>query len=266
MTQPRIVAIDMDGTLIDPSGSIPDEFWPLLDRALAAGMIIAPASGRQLATLQHMFERNEPDTFIAENGAVVWHKGDIVSTKPMPDAVVQRVLEALPAAPFRATAVLCKPEISYTERGISPDIEAEVDKYYLANVHTDSLLDEAIAAPDDTVKIALFIESDAERDALPWLREIAPELNAVVSSQHWLDLMNPGAHKGAALEALASALGVDISQTAAIGDYLNDYEMLQAAGHAVAMGNAHPSLKEIADEIAPTNAEQGALRIIGSWL
>ena len=100
MTAPRIVALDMDGTLVDSSGTIPEAFWGLLDRALDAGIVIAPASGRQLATLQHMFSRNEPDTFIAENGAVVWHKGEIVSVSPLAPGAVHRLAVALDTAPF----------------------------------------------------------------------------------------------------------------------------------------------------------------------
>ena len=71
MNIPRLVALDMDGTLLTPEGVIPESFWPTLDAAHAAGMTVAPASGRQLATLRGMFARNAPDTFIAENGAVV---------------------------------------------------------------------------------------------------------------------------------------------------------------------------------------------------
>ncbi len=256
----------MDGTLVESSGSIPEEFWGLLDRALGAGMVVAPASGRQLATLQHMFERNEPDTFIAENGAVVWHKGEIVSVSPLPGEAVRRVVDALDSAPFTAHAVVCKPEISYTAETTPPEVQSEVDKYYLANAHASSLSDALAADPDDTVKIALFVESDAERDALPWLAEVAPELNVAVSSHHWIDLMAEGVDKGVALNALAQQLGVRREDTAAIGDYLNDYAMLEEAGYAVAMGNAHPDLKAIADEVVGTNDEHGALCRIERWL
>ena len=104
MQTPRLIALDMDGTLLDPSGRVPDEFWGLLDSARAQGVTIAPASGRQLATLQAMFPGC--DTFIAENGTVVWHGGRVVSTTALPDAPVQRLLAALPDAPFTAHLVV----------------------------------------------------------------------------------------------------------------------------------------------------------------
>ena len=93
---------DMDGTLLDPSGRAPDDFWPLADTARERGITIAPASGRQLATLQAMFPGF--DTFIAENGAVVWHGGRVVSTTALPAQPVQRLRQPFGAclAPRRA--------------------------------------------------------------------------------------------------------------------------------------------------------------------
>ena len=266
MAAPRIVSLDMDGTLIDSAGAIPDPFWPLLERARAAGMVIAPASGRQLATLQHMFRRSAPSTYIAENGAVVWHDNEIVSVSALPAEPVHRVIDALDSAPVTAHAVVCYPEVSFTARHIPPAIETEVDRYYLANRHARSLDDALSTQPDNPVKLALFIEEGAEPRAAQWLSTLVPELAVVVSSRHWIDIMSPHATKGVALRALAQRLGVDMAHTAAIGDYLNDAAMLREAGWAVAMGNAHPELKAIADEVVGTNDEHGALQRIERWL
>ena len=257
MQTPRLIALDMDGTLLDPSGRVPDEFWGLLDSARAQGVTIAPASGRQLATLQAMFPGC--DTFIAENGAVVWHGGRVVSTTALPDAPVQRLLAALPDAPFTAHLVVCAPEVAATA-ALPPFVDAEVDKYYASRTALEG------ERPTPTVKLALYVESDAERDAYPWVQELVPELRAVVSGAHWLDLMHPEADKGKALAELAGVLGVAMSDTAAFGDYLNDYGMLQAAGHAVAMGNAHADLKAVADEVVGTNAEHGVVVRLAQWL
>lgn len=257
MQTPRLIALDMDGTLLDPSGQVPDGFWPLLAAARSQGVTLAPASGRQLATLQTMF--SGCDTFIAENGAVVWHGGQVVSTTALPDEPVRRLLAALPDAPFAGHAVVCAPEVAATE-ALPPAVDKEVDKYYASRT---LLLD---APPAPTVKVALYIETDAERDAYPWVRELVPELRAVVSGAHWVDLMHPDADKGKALAELAGVLGVDMAETAAFGDYLNDYGMLRAAGHAVAMGNAHDDLKAVADEVVGTNAQHAVVDKLAQWL
>lgn len=257
MRTPRLIALDMDGTLLDGNGRVPDAFWPLFDAARAAGVTIAPASGRQLATLQQMFP--DCETFIAENGAVVSHRGQVVSTTALPEETVQRLLDALPDAPCAAHAVVCAPEVAATVP-LPPFVDAEVDKYYASR----TLLGNAAATP--TVKIALYVETDAERDALGWVREVAPELRAVVSGKHWVDLMHPDADKGLALTQLAEALGVPLAETAAFGDYLNDLGMLRAAGHAVAMENAHDELKAVADEVIGTNTDAAVVEKLAQWL
>lgn len=247
----------MDGTLLDGDGRVPDAFWPLLETARSRGIALAPASGRQLATLQQMFP--DCEDFIAENGAVVARGGEVVSTTALPEAPVQRLLSALPNAPFAAHAVVCAPSVAATA-ALPPAVDAEVDKYYASR----TLLGDGSASP--TIKIALYVESDAERDAYPWVRELVPELRAVVSGKHWVDLMHPDADKGLALAQLAEAMGVAMSETAAFGDYLNDLGMLRAAGHAVAMGNAHEDVKAVADEVVGTNTDGAAVARLAKWL
>ncbi|MBF4547800.1 HAD family hydrolase [Corynebacterium afermentans subsp. lipophilum] len=257
MRTPRLIALDMDGTLLDGDGRVPDAFWPLLETARSRGVTLAPASGRQLATLQQMFP--DCEDFIAENGAVVARGGEVVSTTALPEAPVQRLLSALPGAPFAAHAVVCAPSVAATV-ALPPAVDAEVDKYYASR----TLLGDGSASP--TIKIALYVESDAERDAYPWVRELVPELRAVVSGKHWVDLMHPDADKGLALTQLAGAMGVAMSETAAFGDYLNDLGMLRAAGHAVAMGNAHEDVKAVADEVVGTNTDGAAVARLAEWL
>lgn len=257
MQTPRLIALDMDGTLLDGDGRVPDTFWPLMDTARSRGVTLAPASGRQLATLQRMFP--DCDTFIAENGAVVVRGGEVVSTTALPEEPVRRLLPELPRAPFAAHAVVCAPSVAATAP-LPPEVDAEVDKYYASR----TLLDDA--PPSPTIKIALYVESDAERDAHPWVRELVPELRAVVSGKHWVDLMHPDADKGLALTQLADAMGVPMEETAAFGDYLNDLGMLNVAGHAVAMGNAHEDLKAVADEVVGTNVDGAAVARMAQWL
>ena len=257
MWTPRLIALDMDGTLLDGDGRVPDAFWPLLETARSRGITLAPASGRQLATLQQMFP--DCEDFIAENGAVVARGGEVVSTTALPEAPVQRLLSALPNAPFAAHAVVCAPSVAATAV-LPPAVDAEVDKYYASR----TLLGDGSASP--TIKIALYVESDAERAAYPWVRELVPELRAVVSGKHWVDLMHPDADKGLALAQLAEAMGVAMSETAAFGDYLNDLGMLRAAGHAVAMGNAHEDVKAVADEVVGTNTDGAAVARLAKWL
>lgn len=265
MSFPRIVALDMDGTLVDPEGNIPDEFWDVLEEAKGKGMVIAPASGRQLATLQDMFDGKGIETFIAENGGVVWHDGEIVSTKQMDENAVQAVLRAAEEAEAEIYPVVCKPEFAFVSEDMPESVARETEKYYHSQRPVPSLAKAAEASSDPTIKVSLFVSSDAETEGLPVART-AEKQNIAVSGQHWVDIMSPETNKGLALRALAEALKVELADTAAIGDYLNDYEMLETAGTAVAMDNGHEKLKAIADIIADSNANHGAIIQIKEWL
>ena len=265
MTFPRIVALDMDGTLVDPHGNIPEEFWPVLEEAKTKNMVIAPASGRQLATLQDMFAGRGIETFIAENGSVVWHKGEIVSTKPIAEDAVTAILRAAAESAAPVHPVLCKPKFAFIAHTTPDHAFQEISKYYHSRRPVDSLLAAAHTSQDPTIKVSLFTETDAETDGLP-IAQAATDQNIAVSSAHWVDVMSPQTNKGAALRALADTLSIDMADTAAIGDYLNDYEMLEVAGTAVAMENGHEKLKAIADIVADSNADHGAIMQIRKWL
>lgn len=252
----RIIALDMDGTLLDAAGQIPDSFWPVLDELRARGVAVAPASGRQLATLQAIFPA---DTFIAENGTCVFHDGEIVSTTLLDDATVAAVIDVAEAHDM--DLVVCTPAVAYHRPGLPAETEAELKKYYHSRHATEDL-----RSVTDVIKLAVFTTDNAEDTIYPVLRDAAPDANVVVSGAHWVDIMHAGAGKGRALLALAEAMGVDKRQTAAFGDYLNDLELLEAAGTAWAMENAHPDIKSIADHIAPPNTEAGVVTVLRDLL
>lgn len=265
MTFPRIVALDMDGTLVDPDGNIPEEFWSVLEDAKEKGMVIAPASGRQLATLQDMFDGRGIETFIAENGGVVWHRGEVVSTKPMSEKAVDAVLRAAAESAAPIHPVVCTPEFAFVAEDIPETAAEETKKYYHSQRPVSSLLEAKKESTDPTIKVALYVETDAETDGLD-VAEAARGQNIAISGANWVDIMSPETNKGRALRALADTHGIDIADTAAIGDYLNDFEMLETAGTAVAMENGHEKLKAIADIIAASNADHGAITQIKEWL
>lgn len=255
----RLIALDMDGTLLDADGKFPPGFDEILSAAHEQQVVLAPASGRQLGTLVDMFDglHGSPDGFIAENGAVVAHDGEIVSITPMPTEPVHRIIDAAIERGF--VPVICTPMVAHIPAGLDEEAATEIDKYY----HSTAAQEDLHAIVDDTVvKVAVYRREAAETEVYPVLREVAGGLNVVISGAHWVDVMDPSVDKGVALRALAGELGITRGETAAFGDYLNDYALLKAAGTAWAMENAHPSLKEIADHIAPANTEHGVAVVL----
>ena len=258
----RLIALDMDGTLLDAAGRVPDSFWEVLAEARSRGIAVAPASGRQLATLRSMFTGDrDPGTFIAENGTCVFHGGKVVSTTLLGESTVRSVIAAADAAGL--DLVVCTPDVAYHLPTVSDATMTELQKYYVSREQVRDLRE---VAGTDVIKLAVYTCGNAEELAYPPLCEAAPEANVVVSGANWVDIMAATAGKGRAMTALAEEMGVGKHEILAFGDYLNDYELLQAAGTAYAMENAHPDIKAIAHHIAPSNTEAGVVTVLRDLL
>lgn len=259
----RLVVTDMDGTLLNTEGHIPEGFWRILHKLHDRGVAFAPASGRQLATLKNQFERADaPLSYIAENGTVVVHEGNIISLTTINPESVHAIIDATRASDVDMGVVVCRPERAYVERK-DDAFRSEGSKYYLSLTEVDDLHG---VVNDEVIKIAVFTFEDAESTAAPALRDAAPREKVVVSGKHWVDIMDQRADKGRALQTLCEAMAIPVSQSLAFGDYLNDMELLQAAGTSYAMANAHPDIMAIADEIAPSNADAGVLQVLREML
>ena len=261
----RLVAVDMDGTLLDADRRVPDSIWPLIAEMGRRGILWCPASGRQYATLARDFVRAEAAVvIIAENGSFVVRDGkeissDVVATAAVVDAV--HAGRRLHADGFPVGTVLCAKRTAYVESS-EPDFRAEVDGYY-AEVTT---VDDLLAVDDEVIKIAMHDGGSAAETSYPALAHLRETHQVVVSGEHWVDVMNLGTHKGAALEAVQRSLGISREETVAFGDYLNDMELIAAAGTSFAMANAHPDVLATARFGAPANTEDGVARTLAGLL
>lgn len=257
----RLIAVDMDGTLLDGDGAVPDDFWPLLTRLAERGIEVVPASGRPLVTLRSVFgAAGNGMTFIAENGTHVVRGDEEISVSVLDRALIRTVVErvrALAADGYDLGIVLCGRDSAYIER-TDPAFRAEADTYYVRIEEHDDVL----AVDEEILKLAIYDFASAEESTAPALADVAESHKVVVSGAHWVDVMNAGVNKGVALEALQHSLGIDRAQTAAFGDYLNDLEMLDAAEWSFAMQDAHPDVIARARYRAPSNLEHGVITTV----
>ena len=260
----RLVVVDMDGTLLDEHGEVPDALWPLLERLRERGIVFAPASGRQYATLVRTFERAGSDlTYIAENGSFVVRDGaELGSVVLEPAFVAQavRLLRDLAAGGRDLGVVVCGKRSAYVERSDERFL-VNVRPYYAALETVPDLL----GVDDEVVKVAVY-DFAGGADLEPHVAHLRAGHQVVVSGEHWTDLMAAHANKGVAVERLQAELGVTRAQTVAFGDYLNDLEMLDAADWSFAMANAHPDVLERARYVAPSHREQGVITTLVSLL
>lgn len=257
----RLVVCDMDGTLLTEDGEVPAGFWPLLERLREGGIVFVPASGRQLATLQRTFARAGDDlSYVAENGTLVWHGGEVVSTTTVDSPTAARVVDLVRDA-VRGGAdlglVLCGVRSAYVERTDRPFLD-EAEKYYARLEAVDDLR----AVDDGVLKLAVYDFASAERTAGSVFGEVARTHQVVVSGEHWIDVMVRGVDKGQGVAALQRSLGISPAQTVVFGDYLNDLQMLDAGEWSFAMDNAHQDLIEAAAYRAPSNVDEGVLQVL----
>ncbi|WP_317446518.1 Cof-type HAD-IIB family hydrolase [Streptomyces collinus] len=257
----RLVVTDMDGTLLDDAKRIPDGLWPMLAELRRRGVLFSPASGRQYATLARQFaDVAEGMVFIAENGTYVVRDGVELGSDPLERSVavdVARTVRRLAADGVDVGAVICGKRSAYVERADEAFL-TEVRKYYVEH----RVVEDVTAVEDEVIKVALFDFGPVERTTAPALEAFAATHQVVVSGEHWVDVMNGTANKGAALRGLQRELGITPAQTMVFGDYLNDLEMLDAADWSFAMSNAHPEVVRRARHLAPSNNDNGVLRTI----
>lgn len=262
----RLIAADMDGTLLDDEHELHDHFWPLVDELNRRGILFAPASGRQYFNLLERFwDIRDEVLFVAENGTFVVHRGVEISSDCLAPDVVGRLVEAvrgLAGAGVDLGAVVCGKRSAYIERNDSA-FRAEADRYYARLTVVDDLFD---VADDDVLKVAVYDFGSSERTTAPGLKGFRDTHQVVVSGQHWVDVMNRTANKGEAIRTVQRTFGITPAQTMVFGDFLNDLEMMDAADYSFAMHNAHPVLRERARYVAPPNSQNGVVRSISSIL
>jgi len=251
----RLVVCDMDGSLLTDDGNVPESFWPLLEVMQSRGIAFVPASGRQYATLSEVFSRVLGDlTYVAENGNLVVQGGKVLSSTAMDAATVQRVIETVRHSEKNLGLVVCGLASAYIDNS-EPAFLAEARKYYARLETVADLMD----VSDDVLKLAICDFTDAEDTAGTTFRELAETHQVVVSGKRWVDIMNDGVDKGRGVRALQEASGVTPAQTVVFGDYLNDLQMLDAADWSFAMANAHPTVRDNARYLAPSNQEHGVV-------
>jgi len=258
----KLIACDMDGTLLTSDKKLPKDLFSVLEQLRERGILFAVASGRQYGSLRRDFEALVPHIlFICENGALIMDQDERIFLDPIDTHDLPRIIE-----------------VSRTMQGVYPAVccagvalmEATAPEHFLTSMQTHykhtKIVPDLMAACEgvtDACKVCFYSDDAAENTSLPVLhRELGDTLSIIHSDYNWVDVMKPGVNKGAALDALYARLGITKDEAMAFGDYLNDYELLKNVTHSYAMANAHPQLKAIAAHIAPSNDEDGVMRVI----
>jgi Cof subfamily protein (haloacid dehalogenase superfamily) len=272
----RLVALDVDGTLLDSHGRIPDANLEVLHAAATAGLHLVVVTGRSYPfALPAVRELPEPLTVCVYNGAVARVRGgDTLVRRTLPARVARDVLVHTRAWRAATTVQFDREEAQTLFDQLSWDHPNRRGYYAKVRHHCAQVADlEAAMEQDDPVQVA-FNGSTAEMRAL--YDQLAAHRglgDLSVSATHYprrdfslVDVNAAGATKGGALAAVAARLGVARDEVFAIGDNHNDIDMLQWAGTGVVMGNAEPELLSLGLPIAPSNDEAGLARALAEFV
>ena len=240
----KIIASDMDGTLLQNGIRVlREDLIPLIKEYAGRGGIFLPATGRQLPNLRMMFRGVEDDiSYIAENGCLVVHKGEVIHREEMDRETGLRVCEgilSIAGAKLAISGVNC----TYIPKS-QPDFFDHVKDYVKTNA---VFVDKPEDVPEAFSKISAYSAQGVELFEKKLKDMFGSELNVVTSGLCWTDIMPKGVHKGSALKVFCQKVGVPLSQVVALGDHYNDLEMLQMAGHPACVDNAMPEIKAICE-------------------
>lgn len=255
----KLIATDLDGTLLDDEKRMPREIFGLIGQLHAKNILFAPASGRQYANLKTLFSPVwDKLVFICENGALVKYRGETLWLDPVPEECLRDALQAIRAIPH-LYPMLCGENCAYIENGEEPFCSYAHSAYTNCE-RVESL--ECVIGREKICKIAVYDELPASEHCLRLLPSRLPALRTAISGSDWCDVSAPTADKGKAIDFIRGYFGFKREECAAFGDHMNDYEMLLACGYSYVTENAYPPLKTHIPNVIPSNNEKGVLQKI----
>ncbi len=269
-----LVLLDLDGTMLTTDKRISPATYTALERATAMGVQIVPCTGRFYGGIPEVV-RNLPFVryFISVNGGNVW---DRVENKVLYRAEIplERGLELFDLMERLPVIYDCFVDGA---AWMARENYARIDEFI--TVPKDNEMVKTLRTPVDNLrrfvrgkgqsiqKTQMFFADIAQRnEMLPRLREQCPDLIVSTSLVNNIEFTVPAASKGEALRFLAAHLGVAVADTMAFGDMDNDRSMIEAAGIGVAMGNAEPCLKDIANYVTDTNNADGVAKALETFV
>jgi HAD superfamily hydrolase (TIGR01484 family) len=255
---PRLIALDIDGTLVDAEENVSAAVHAAVQGALAAGAHVVLSTGRSVFGIGRIIDKLAlPGEYaIASNGAVTFTYPpiEVVSAVTF-DAgeAVRMLLEHVPDA-LVAVEVVGR---GYRVNRLFPTGEITGEMW-------QQPVDELVAEP-----VTRVIIRDPSASAEEFI-ELAGKLglrgtNYFVGYTAWLDLAPEGVSKASGLAEVADRLGVSPAEVLAIGDGRNDVEMLAWAGRGVAMGNAPLTVQGVADDVTETLERDGVAVELNRW-
>jgi Cof subfamily protein (haloacid dehalogenase superfamily) len=262
----RLVALDLDGTLIDDDLELRERTVSAIHNAIAQGVSVSIVTGRMTTSaIRFARQLGITDPIVGYQGAIIravappdsGRLGRLLLHRPLEPAVTREAIEY-------SRSIGLSAHVNHLERFIIQSDDPGADDYSAFLGGRAVLTDDLIAWVQRPVsKVISVSESPIEHGVLDAARaRFAGRAEVTVSHPRFLEFLRTGVSKGAAVAWLARRAGVPLAAVLAIGDQFNDLEMIAGVGHGAAMPHAPAPVRAVARYVAPPLAEEGAAQLI----
>lgn len=262
----RLVAMDLDDTLLRDDWTISPRVIKAIQRAQAQGVKMTIATGRMPISARPYAEQLGLDVpVITYHGAMIQQvlSGDILFRRVIPSALATEIIKDVAERGVYAQVYL-KDRVITAERN---DLSYEYERIASVRIEEENLSILLSQEPEGVEKILLMGEEAALDQLAPLLRQCyGGKVHITKSKPCFLEMTDGSVNKGVALAALAEHFGIEQSEVMAIGDSFNDLEMIQYAGLGVAVGNARAEIQAQADVVTASNEEDGVAEAIERYV
>lgn len=239
----RLLALDMDGTLLQDDHTISDETVKWIKEAIRHGVHVCLSTGRAFKTAYPYAQQLELTTpMVTVNGSEVWRAPYDLYRRSLLDVKLVRQMHELALESGSWFWAYTVEKLYNSENWVNTDdVDVENKEWLKFGYHTE----------DDEVRHNILMK----------LQDMGG-LEITNSSPHNLEINPEGVNKAYGIQQVCELLGLEMSQVVACGDSLNDLAVIQAVGLGVAMGNAQQTVKDEADIVVASNNEDGIAEVI----
>ena len=268
----KLIATDMDGTLLDPKGQVDlPRLEKILDQLEERGIRFVIATGNEIHRVKQLLGHlTERVVLIVANGARIFEGNQLLQAQTWDDDMVNRALEFFKGRECQDQFVVTSMNGGFVKEGtvftqlenfMTPEM---IEKFY-QRMHFVDEFDSSLFG--GVLKMSMVVGEERSNSVLQEINDLFDgHVRAVSSGYGCIDILQDGIHKAWGLEELLKRWNLKPDQIMAFGDSENDIEMLELAGISYAMENAEESVKEVATKVAPANSQAGVYQVLENWL
>ena len=268
----KIVATDMDGTLLDPRGQLDlPRLEKILDKLDQRGVRFVIATGNEVHRMRqllgHLAERV---VLVVANGARIFENNELLQAQTWDDAMVDRALDHFKGRECQDQFVVTGMNGGFVKEGT---VFTELDKFMTPEMieklyQRMNFVDEFDSSLfGGVLKMSMVVGEERLDSVLQEVNDLFDgRVRAVSSGYGCIDILQDGIHKAWGLVELLKRWNLKPEQIMAFGDSENDIEMLELAGISYAMENAEEAVKRVATKVAPANSQAGVYKVLENWL